>query len=240
MKEKKFSRLSGQYLAALRSHVEHGPQAGLQAAHEVGCLAVSIGLETLDLARIHEQAMATLVMPDCAATVQNEMTMRAAAFFAEAMTPIEKTHRTALAAIADLNQVNATLARRTMDLEDSNRELQRGIALRKVAVDSLEVSENQSATLLEEAGQLQKHLQDMARQILSTQEDERKTMSLKLQDEIAQTLLGIQMRLLALDKELSFSTEDFKKEIANTQRLVEKSVKTINRFARDLGIQHEE
>ena len=94
--------------------------------------------------------------------------------------------------------------------------------------------------LLEEAGHLQKHLQDMARQILSTQEDERKTMSLKLQDEIAQTLLGIQMRLLALDKELSVSTEDFRKEIANTQRLVESSVKTINRFARELGIKHEE
>jgi hypothetical protein len=239
MKGTRLSRLSGRYLTALRSHFEHGPQTGLQAALELGSEAVRLGLETLDLARVHERAVAALVLPEFAARKRDEMTRRAAAFFTEAITPIERTHQPALEASANLNQLNETLIRRTLDLADSDRELRQGIARRKIAVESLRTNEDQSARLLKESRDLQKHLQDMARKILLAQEDERRTMSLKLQDEIAQTLLGIQVRLLALDNELMVSTADFKKEIATTQRLVQKSVKTINRFAREFGIQHE-
>ena len=35
------------------------------------------------------------------------------------------------------------------------------------------------------------------------------------------------------------NTGSLKKEIASTQRLVKQSVKTINRFAREFGLQHE-
>ena len=231
--------LSQRYVTALRTHLKQGRRASLLPALGLGREAVALGLETLELARIHDQALATLVRPEFTPIERADMIRRAALFFTEAITPIEETHRIALDASADLNQLNTTLVRRTLDLADSNRELQQGIAGRKVAVESLESSEGQTGTLLEESRQLQKHLQDMAHQILSAQEDERKTMSLKLQDEIAQTLLGIHVRLLTLDRELSASTEDFKKEIATTQKLVQKSVKTINRFAREFGIQHE-
>ena len=40
--------------------LKQGPQASLQPAQELGREAVILGLETLDLARIHEQALATL------------------------------------------------------------------------------------------------------------------------------------------------------------------------------------
>ena len=45
---------------------------------------------------------------------------------------------------------------------------------------------------------------------------------IELQDEIAQTLLGINVRLLSLKRESSVNTGRLKNEIASTQRLVAK------------------
>ena len=167
------------------------------------------------------------------------MSTRAAIFFTEAITPIEETHRAALEARLQLEQLNETLDQRTLELADSNRELQEGITERKTAEAALKTSERASSQLLKESRLLEEHLQDMARKILSAQKTERKKMSLQLQDEIAQTLLGIHVRLLALKKEAAANSAGLNKEIATTQRLVEESVKTINRFAREFGIQHE-
>ena len=89
---------------------------------------------------------------------------------------------------------------------------------------------------MKESRRLQKHLQRLTHQILSAQEDKRKKISRELQDEIAQTLLGINVRLLTLKKAAAANAEGLKKEIASTQRLVDKSVKTIKRFAREFGI----
>jgi signal transduction histidine kinase len=67
------------------------------------------------------------------------------------------------------------------------------------------------------------------------QEDERKSISVELHDEIAQTLLGINVRLLSLKQEARVNHKGLKKEIAGTQRLVVKSVKSVRRVARELG-----
>ena len=74
--------------------------------------------------------------------------------------------------------------------------------------------------LLEESLALQEHLRHLTHRILSAQEAERKKISRDLQDEIAQTLLGINVRLLTLKKAAKGNTANLKKEIANTQRLV--------------------
>jgi hypothetical protein len=54
-----------------------------------------------------------------------------------------------------------------------------------------------------------------------------------LRDEIAQTLLGINVRLISLKKEAA--AEGLQKEIASTRRLVLKSMKSIKGFARAVG-----
>lgn len=239
MKPTTFSRLAGQYLQALRSYIEQGPQADLATAHELGEQAVALDLGTLELAKMHDEALAALVPADGTADRPADLTARAAAFFAEANTPIEKTHPLAKEAGAGLAQVNEALVQRTADLTQSHLDLQAGIARREGADDNLKLSQAHAAKLLTEAGQLQQHLSELARQILTAQEEERKKMSLTLQDEIAQTLLGIHVRLLALQREVSASAEDFRNEIATTQRLVRTSVKTINRYARELGTEHE-
>src|SRR6266705_1850701 len=56
----KLIKLSQRYATALRKHLVQGPRASLQSARGLGRQAVAIGLETLDVARIHEGALATL------------------------------------------------------------------------------------------------------------------------------------------------------------------------------------
>jgi signal transduction histidine kinase len=86
---------------------------------------------------------------------------------------------------------------------------------------------------------MQKHLKRLAHRILSAQEDKRKRISHDLQDEIAQTLLGINARLLTVKKASGRSARSLQKEIANTQGLVDMSVKTIKRLAREFGKPHQ-
>ena len=64
----------------------------------------------------------------------------------------------------------------------------------------------------------------------------KRALSHNLQDEIAQILPGINVRLLTLKKAAALNARGFKKDIASTQRLVEESVQSVNRFARELDI----
>jgi signal transduction histidine kinase len=58
--------------------------------------------------------------------------------------------------------------------------------------------------------------------------------SRELHDVIGQTLTGITVRLAGLKKEAAISNQGFNQNIARTQRLVERSVKIVHRFAREL------
>src|ERR1043166_7280926 len=234
--KRKLTRLSRGYATALHKHLKQGPRASLQPARGLGREGVALDLETLDVARIHEAALASLE----ATSGRDGFIKRAEIFFAEAITPIEKTHRAALKANAHLNQLNKTLGRRTVDLAASNRFLKQGIAQRKAVEQALKKSAGHYARLVKESRRLQKHLRHLTHQILSAQEAERKKISRELHDEVAQTLLGINVRLLTLKKEATVNTEDLNKEIASTQRLVGKSVKTMSRFAREFGNHHDE
>jgi signal transduction histidine kinase len=191
-------------------------------------------LETLDLARIHEQALITLVLPSYSPGTRDAMVRRAGAFFAEAITPIEKTHRTAREANVRLNQMIETLNRRSADLNDSNRQLKQEIAQRKSVEESLRKSEQHYSQLLEQSQHMQEQLRLLSRQLLLAQEEERKKISRELHDEIAQTLTGINVRLATLKTEATVNTKGLQNKISRTQRMVEKSVDIVHRFAREL------
>ena len=233
--KRRLIRLSRGYATALHRHLKQGPRASLQRARGLGREAVALGLETLDVARIHEAALASLE----ASSGRDGFIKRAEIFFAEAITPIEKTHRAARKANAHLNQLNKTLGRRTVDLATSNRFLKQGIAQRKAAEEALKRSGKNCAKLLEQSRHLQDYLQHLTHRTLSAQEAKRAKISRQLHDEIAQTLLGINVRLLTLKTEATVNAKGLKKEIASTQRLVENSVKTMRRFWREFGIHHE-
>jgi len=229
--KQKFIGLSQRYVTALQKHLRQGPRASLQPALALGRRAVVLGLETLELARIHEQAVATLEL----SRSKNGFLRRAEIFFAEALTPIVETHRAARQSKIQLNRLNDTLSRRTVELAATNRLLQRGIVRRKSVEAALKISGEHYARLLKNSLQLQEGLRQLTHQVLAAQENERKKISRELQDEIAQTLLGINVRLLTLKQEARSNTKGLKNEIASTRQLVLKSAKSVRRAARQFG-----
>src|SRR5437899_12124 len=94
--KRKLTGFTRQYRAALGKHLKQGPRASLQRAQVLGRQATALGLETLDLARIHDQALIKLVLPSYSPGTRDAMVRRAGIFFAKAITPIEEIHRTAL------------------------------------------------------------------------------------------------------------------------------------------------
>jgi signal transduction histidine kinase len=227
--KQKLNGLSQQYVTALRKHLHQGPRAGLQPALRLGRQAVVLGLETLELARIHEQAVATLEL----SFSKDGINKRAEVFFSEAVIPIVETHRAARQSKMELNRLNATLSRRTLELAATNRQLQRGILRRKSVEAALKSSGEHYARLLRESLHLQEGLRQLTHHVLASQEEDRKKISLELQNEIAQTLLGINVRLSSLKQEARNNTKGLKKELASTQRLVVKSARSARQVARE-------
>jgi len=227
--KRKLSAMSQQYVTALEKHLKLGPRASLQPALRLGRQAVALGLETLELARIHEGALATVELSNS----KNRPGKRAEKFFDEAITAIVETHRAARQSKIDLNRLNEKLGRRTAELAATNRQLQRGIVRRKSVEAALKKSGLHYSQLLKDSLQLQEGLRQLTHQVLAAQEDERKKISTELQDEIAQTLLGINVRLLSLKREARGNIKGLKKGIASTQRLVARSAKSVRRVARE-------
>jgi signal transduction histidine kinase len=231
MKQKNLIRLSQQYETALEKHLKCGPGASLEPALRLGRAAVVLGLDTLELARMHEQALVTLSLTK----VKNAFTKLARIFFAAANAVIEQTHRAAQEGKARLRRSQAALGLRTEELAVSNRELLRGVAQRKVLADAAMKNGQHYQQSLKESLHLQKRLRQLTHRVMVTQEDERRHISHELQDDIAQTLLGINVRLLALKQHSRTNTKSFKDEIASTQRLVMKSAQSVRRVAREIG-----
>ncbi len=108
------------------------------------------------------------------------------------------------------------------------------IVQRKTVTKALGKSEHHYERLLKESYRMQEQLRLLSHQILFAHEEERKKISRELHDEIGQILTGVNIRLTALKNEATGSTQSLKKKITTTQQLVEKSMKTIHRFAREL------
>jgi signal transduction histidine kinase len=232
--KRKLINLSRHYTAELGKHLKQGPRASMQLARRLGREAMASGLQTLDLARIHQQALATVVSPDHSPGIRNGQLQRAEIFFVEAITPIEKTHSAVIVTNVQLSQLNKTLRQRTVELAATNRRLKQEIVRRKAGDEALKKSQQHQSKLLQESRHMQEQLRRLSHQILLAQEEERKEISRELHDDIAQTLTGINVHLAGLTQEATVNAKGLKKKIARTKRLVEKSVNIVHRFAREL------
>ena len=222
------------YQAALRRYLKRGPAASLKPAMKLGRQAVAMGLETLDLALIHERALLILMPLAGTPAARTRMIKKARKFFAESIVAMEETHRSALEANVHLSRLNQGLSQRTLDLATSNRQLKKEIARRQTVEETLRKSELHSRRLLDHSRRLQEQLRHLSRRILLAQEEERKRISRELHDVIAQMLTGINLRLATLKRDAVANTKGLSQKISRTQRLVERSVDRVHRFAREL------
>lgn len=139
-------------------------------------------------------------------------------------------------AISDLTTLKheEEVRRRLEGLAVANQKLKREIVQRQKVEVALKKSEAHYAQLFEQSRHMQEQLRHLSRQLLLTQEEERKRISRELHDEIVQTLVGINVHLAALTIKAPVNLKELEKKIAQTQRLVEKSVTIVHRFAREL------
>jgi PAS domain S-box-containing protein len=115
----------------------------------------------------------------------------------------------------------AEAAQRRLDIMTaSNRKLEQEIIRRKTLDQALKLSEQQSRQL--------------SREILLAQEDERKRISRELHDTVLQTLVGISVHLSSLKPKSADDPMKLRQKIAQTQRLVDKSLAMVHRFAVEL------
>jgi signal transduction histidine kinase len=224
-------RLSRRYQTALARHLKQGARAVLPEALALGRQAVELRLETLDLARMHEQAAVALDSINGNRRLQR----RAQLFFTEAIIPMVATHRAALEDRSALNRLNEMLVRCAADLQTSNRRLKQSIVRRHTVEATLKETGEKYTRLLKDSIGLQEGFRQLTRQVMAAQEDERQKISRELQNEIAQTLVAINVRLLTLKQESKKNARGLKNEIANTKRLVASSVKSVRVVATRLG-----
>lgn len=124
-------------------------------------------------------------------------------------------------------QLEKQVTKRTAELTAANRRL-------VASVRSISRGKEEYRQLFVEAQVMHKKLRHLTHQILTAQEEERKKISRELHDDVVQTLVGINVELSALVHGNSAGVRALKNKIAHTQRLVEKSVDSVHRFAREL------
>lgn len=141
--------------------------------------------------------------------------------------------RVAVMDITDRRRAEATQKRLTI-LAVSNEKLAEEVARRRAVEATLKQSQKEQRQLLAKSKVMHEELRSLSRQVLRAQEEERKRISRELHDVIAQTLSGINVRLDGLKKEVGIDPKSFERNLALTQRLVERSVDVVHRFAREL------
>ena len=229
----KLKALSREYEAALAKHLKAKPNSTSQKdAAILGARAVSLRLETLELAKVHEEALDLAIRGMKSARPRESLVQQAQIFFIEVNFQIERTHAAAGRARVRWARLNKTLQARVSELVVSKKDVTKSIVQRKAAEETLKARNHFYEQSLLESRTMQESLRALAHRVLLAQESERGEISRKLHGEIAEVLLGINVRLLMLEHNGSRDAAALLKDIASTQRLVDKSVQTLRRATR--------
>ena len=228
------SSLAKRYLAALRAHLGVRRRGSTATARALGRELHAAGYDTLDLARIHDEALIALAGARRANLARHELIRRAGRFFTEALVPLEKIHRATRESLQQFRQRTATLRLHASALARGNRQLQREVARRKTSEEMVKRGQTQIQEMLAQSEIMRKKLRHLTRQVLIAHENERRQISRELHDHVVQVLVGISVELTTLARAGAVSPRALQAKIARTQRLVGKSVNAVHQFARDL------
>ena len=126
-----------------------------------------------------------------------------------------------------ITRMNKTLQKRKAESKASARLLKQSVINRQKSEAALDMSGKNLLKLKKESSQLNALLRKKTHEILKTQEQEKQKNNLLLQNEVAQALLAIDIRLLGLKKSAENNALNFSKELDDTQRMVRESLATI-------------
>lgn len=226
----KTARWAKSYSASLHRYIASGPKASRLPALRLGRRAVGLGMETLDVARIHAQAVARIKAP--------ALLDRARAFSDEAIAPIEETHRAARKGDARVNALTRTLSQRTREASATPLKLARDVFKRQTAEAAPKKSKQSHRALSAEANRLKKDCRTLLNKNISEHEAERQKTSIQLQDDFVQTLIAINLKLLTMKATAKASADHLKIGIDETQQLVKDFRQRIKQLARNFGERH--
>jgi len=134
-----------------------------------------------------------------------------------------------------VTELRRRLLQRTAELAAVRRELRRGGLRRRKVEWALERSGARQRNLLKDSLRLQAGLRELTHRVIAAQEDERRKVSFQLRNGVAQTLLGVNVRLLSLKKEARSNSKGLKNELVSMQRLAVESARSVRRVARNFG-----
>jgi two-component system sensor histidine kinase DegS len=139
----------------------------------------------------------------------------------------EALHRAQAQLALRAGQLEGLVVERTSELAATNKQLEVSVALIRKA-------NQEHQALFLESKVMREKLSQLTRQIITAQEELQKEISRELHDEVVQALIAINVELTALGSGATAGAPAMKRKLAGVQRLVEKSVIEVHRFARGL------
>jgi len=213
-------KLARFYAVTLQKYLENEQEAVLEHAYELGRTAIAQELGVLDVARIHQEALGKMLGSPAGRGSDGRLLKSAETFLLQSLSACEATHR-------GFREMN-------VKLQERNRELEAEIGERRRAESALQQSKKHYHRLFNEARAMQQSLRNLSNKILRTQEEERKRISRELHDEVGQSLTAISVTLATLKGNHLVNSNDSGQKLAETQSLLQETMETVHRFARDL------
>jgi signal transduction histidine kinase len=220
------AELVSRYRSALRSYLDHKDNRRLHSAYDLGCVALRSGMGVFDMARLHEETLAKALTRGGSVRESAQQARAAETFLLDALSPFEAARRGIPEAYVYLAQLNKTLEERTKALAT--------IVARQLPMEeALRASNQRYFKLFQQARTMKQDIRRHPAKMILAQEEERKRVSRELHDEIGQVLAAVNVALGILKKQAGHN-RTFQKQVAATQALLEQSMESVHRFAREL------
>jgi signal transduction histidine kinase len=226
-------KLLKRYQKILHAYLAREDEEQLQKAYDLGRHALGRGFGLLDMARLHHETLLQLIAFAETPATAVERAEAVETFLLETLSPFEVAHRGFRTAWKRLRQLNETLEHRNQALAAINKKLKGEIMERRRAEKALRKSKEHFVQLFGQAHEMEKNLRQLSNKLISVQEEERKNISRELHDEIGQALTAVTVSIAMLKKHDGHDPV-FAKKVAVAQKLLEQSMETAHRFAREL------
>lgn len=225
--------LSRRYAAALSRHLEGDAGEGMETASELGGDGAAAGISIIDIARIHEEALALVTRAD--SWLAGDAVRRAQEFFIAVLKPMATSAVQPPAQTASATQITNRLKVSNADLQASERKARKHTRLRRSSEEVLRQKRVRLVQALKESHALEGDLRRLARRTLAALERERAEFSQLLQDEVAQSLIGIRLRLARIEEKRTSEAEKLLGDITDAGGLVEASSQKMRDAIHRLG-----